>query len=229
MVDIGSLAINIKNDSNEKEILQLVREYGIEKYFKKKEVIALAGERPEYIYYIARGKTRHFIYNDDGSSKIMYFLGVGCLFGEASCYLGQESELNILAETEVIAYELPLQACVRLTNENKSFRNRLWECMSLKVVFLRHEIEVLLFKSCKYRLQNLLCSWVSETAEEPDWYTINVDYSQGLLAEIVGATRVTINRLLNELAEEGFLRTVNRKIQVNKAACAKFCHKIRPG
>ena len=43
-------------------------------------------------------------------------------------------------------------------------------------------------------------------------------YTQYELSTIVGGARVTVTKLLNELCAEGFLRILNRRIQVSQAS-----------
>ena len=48
------------------------------------------------------------------------------------------------------------------------------------------------------------------------WYKLKVHYTQYELSTIIGGARVTISKLINELCDEGFIRMLNRNVQVNQ-------------
>lgn len=101
--------------------------------------------------------------------------------------------------------------------EHPPFRDALMRCLAHKTLMLRYETASLTFNSCKDRLKRLLCASVDPEREtDPGWYELRVRYTHHQLGEIVGVARVTISRQLAELAGEGFLRTVNRRLQVNR-------------
>jgi len=81
---------------------------------------------------------------------------------------------------------------------------------------MRHEIENLSFNSCKSRLRRLFCS-IADTSRliEGRWYNLKVSYTQYELSTIVGGARVTVSKLINELCTEGFIRMLNRNIELN--------------
>lgn len=84
------------------------------------------------------------------------------------------------------------------------------------MLILRYEVANLAFNSCKNRLKRLLCSAADvEHPVENKWYNLQIHYTHSELGEIVGGARVTISRQLSELCNEGFIRMVNRKIQLN--------------
>ena len=43
-------------------------------------------------------------------------------------------------------------------------------------------------------------------------------YTQYEISTIIGSARVTTSKLINELCNDGFIRILNRKIQVSKSA-----------
>ncbi|MDD6315634.1 MAG: helix-turn-helix domain-containing protein, partial [Clostridia bacterium] len=58
--------------------------------------------------------------------------------------------------------------------------------------------------------------------EDGKWYGLASKLTHNELAAIVGSARVTISKLINELCDDGFIRIINRRAQVNMAAYEKF-------
>ncbi|MEG0441034.1 MAG: Crp/Fnr family transcriptional regulator [Oscillospiraceae bacterium] len=175
------------------------------------------------IYYIERGRTKHYMDSADGVTKILYTLTAGWFFGETPYFLKTATGLFSQTETETVLYKIPDSACQKLMVENRLFRETMLKCYSLKMLMLRYEIANLTFNSCKSRLKRLFCSSVdTEVVTEPGWYNMKVHYTHYELSEIVGGARVTISRQINELCAEGFLRTINRHMQVNIAKYKEY-------
>lgn len=178
------------------------------------------------IYYIAEGRTRHYMVGDDGTEKILYTLSDGWFFGETPCSLQEPTGLFSKTEIKTKIEIIPWSAYQKLLDTNRMFRNAILESYSNKMLILRHEIENLTFNSCKNRLKRLFCS-AADTAHLIDggWYALKVRYTQYELSTIVGGARVTISRLMNELCDDGFIRMLNRSAQVNAEAYRKFTEK----
>ena len=89
--------------------------------------------------------------------------------------------------------------------------------------YLTREIDNLSFNSCKTRLMRIYCSQVDTgKIEDGKWYGLASKLTHNELAAIVGSARVTISKLINELCDDGFIRIINRRAQVNMAAYEKF-------
>lgn len=184
--------------------------------YPAKHVFSIPGEEMESIYYIKKGRTKHYMNNADGSTKILYTLTPGWLFGETPHFLDTTTGLFSQTETEAVLYKIPPDQLDKLMAESAAFREMLVKCYSLKMLMLRYEIANLTFNSCKNRLKRLFCSSVdTERITDPGWYNLKVRYTHSELGEIVGGARVTISRQVNELCNEGFLRMINRHAQVN--------------
>ena len=112
--------------------------------------------------------------------------------------------------------------------ENELFRDTLLRCFAHKMLILRYEIGNLAFNSCKNRLKRLFCAAVErENMTDPGWYNLRIHYTHSELGEIVGGARVTISRQLTELCNEGFIRIINRRIQVSAEQYHKYMQSSR--
>lgn len=195
----------------------LIRPVGREVCYPANKVFSRPGDRLGGIYYILEGRTKHYMDNENGSVKLLYTLTKGWFFGETPLLLGLPTGLWSQTEEETRLCLLPYPQCSRLMEEQPPFRDALMRCLAHKTLMLRYETASLTFNSCKDRLKRLLCASVDmERESDPGWYELRVRYTHHQLGEIVGVARVTISRQLAELAGEGFLRTVNRRLQVNR-------------
>lgn len=207
---------------------ELITPLSIERCYPSKYIFLHPGETMDYIYYLKSGRTRHYMDNNEGMVKLLYTLTPGWFFGETPYFTKMKTGLYSQTEGDVIIYKIPRRECDKLIRENELFRNKLYECFSLKMLILRYEIANLSFNSTQDRLKRLFCSLVElapAPTSSPNWYDVKIHYTHQELGEIVGGTRVTISRQINKLCEEGFLRTLNRRFQVNKEEYSRHTNK----
>lgn len=205
------------------ELDKLVPSVGQQLVFPPKHIFSMPGEELGGIYYVQKGRIKHYMDNAEGGVKILYTLSPGWFFGETVFFLKTRTSLYSQTETKVIMYKLLDEDVKRMMDESALFRDALFRCWAHKTLILRHEIANLTFNSCKSRLKRLFCSMVdTDHITDPAWYSLKVHYTHGELGEIVGGARVTISRQLTELCNEGFLRIINRRAQVSAEAYQEY-------
>lgn len=181
-----------------------------------KTVFCNIGDPLEGVYYIAEGRTSHYIVSPEGTEKMLYTLSRGWFFGETACTLGHTSSLISKTNTETTLYLLSVDDYQKLMGESILFRQALMTSNALKTLTMRHEIENITFYSCKDRLTKLFLTTVDKSRRiDGCWYGLHVRYTHADLSVIIGSSRITITKMINELCEDGVIRLVNRKIQVH--------------
>jgi CRP/FNR family cyclic AMP-dependent transcriptional regulator len=173
-----------------------------------KKIFLSPGDKIDYVYYLKQGETMHYMINPDGMEKILYKLTHGWLFGETALFLGHTTGLHSQAVTDVVLQRMEGALVRRLFRDNTLFANYIVRNCCSKLLILRYEIENLTFNSCKNRIKR--------------FYAASVDTTQYELGIIVGAARVTVSKLMNELCDEKFLRVINRNVQVNAKLYADY-------
>ncbi|MEW4411678.1 Crp/Fnr family transcriptional regulator [Clostridium sp. AN503] len=207
----------------QKELEELIRLHSEVITYNARKIFLEPGDIMNGVYYVAEGRTRHYMVSMDGTEKILYTLAAGWFYGETPCSLSEPTGLYSSTETKTTLYCIPLREYDRLIGENKLFRDAILHSYSKKLLILRHEVENLAFNSCKDRLKRLFCS-VADTEQEIDngWFQLKIHYTQYELSTIVGGARVTVSKLINELCDEGFIRILNRNIQISVKEYYKF-------
>lgn len=193
---------------------------------KPKEIFSSPYINPESMFFIKSGRTKHYLCTDSGSVKTLFFLSPGWIFGETTYFLSRETGIYSQAHTDCLLYKFNAEICNKLLQESDLFRSKLLECLTKKTYFYRTEIESLAFNSAKDRLKSLLCSMVDTSLViDGNWHQLRVNCTHTELGEIIGATRVTISRLISELSKENFCRNMNHNIQINRRQYSAFTQK----
>lgn len=203
----------------------LLRERSTVLTYPAKKVFLEPGTTLDGVYYIASGRTCHYMVSLDGMEKVLYTLSAGWFYGEAPCKVDEPTGLYSKTEVKTTIYKIPYTVYQELLDTNKLFRDTVFWGYSAKVLIMRHEIENLAFNSCKDRIKRLLCATADTThLIEGAWYELSVHYTQYELSTIVGGARVTVCMLINELCQEGFVRNLNRKMQISAVEYERFTH-----
>lgn len=210
------------NDTRE-ELEKMIRERSSLITYPAKKIFLEPGAVLDGVYYIASGRTCHYMMSLDGTEKILYTLTPGWFYGETPCSLSTPTGLYSKTEVKTTLYKIPLKEYRQMLDNDKQFREVIMVSYAKKMLIMRHEIENLTFNSCKDRLKRLFCSAAdTEKLIEDAWYGVNIHYTQYELSTIVGGARVTVSKLINELCTEGFIRMLNHKLQINAKEYERF-------
>ncbi len=209
------------------ELEKIVEKNATKIIIPEKKVFMVPEEDFECIYFIKEGKTKHYMSNSEGIEKVLYILTRGWFFGEVANVLGNKrTSLYSTAEVRTVLYRIDSEKVNKLLDESKVFRDAILRCFAWKTIVLRYEIDNLIFNSCKDRIKRLLCSNVDkDKTYDFDWYNLKVRYTHYEIGVIVGSSRVTVSKLIKQLSDEGFIRIINQKIQVNTYMYNEYINK----
>jgi len=214
-VPLHNTSLTLPTIYNE-ELDRLIERNSTRFFYPARTTFSEPGSDFNGIFYIKSGRTKHYMANADGLEKVLYTLTNGWLFGEMAFYLGRKTGLYSATEVDTVLYKISPDRCRALLDESKLFQDALISCLAHKILIMRYEIENITFNPCKERILRLLCSAVDKSLPaDPGWYDLKVRYTHYELGVIVGAARVTVSRILNELTSEGIIRNINRRIQIN--------------
>jgi CRP/FNR family cyclic AMP-dependent transcriptional regulator len=181
-----------------------------------KTIFLRASDEMFGMFYIHSGSTRHYVTSPGGIEKIMYVLSPGWFFGEPAFFMNTKTGLFTSAETDVELWYLSKEQVDMLLDKHAEIRNTIMSCLTYKVLFLRHETESLCFNSCEDRLMRTICMCVDqETVIDGKWYGLKIQYTHYDLGVLIGSVRVTVSKIIGKLCNEGILRLINHKIQIN--------------
>ena len=141
------------------------------------------------------------------------FLASIALFANKKMFSIAERYTSAL--TDLVLYKIDANAYDILI-EKKVFRDAIIRSLSNKRAFLQRELESVTLECVKERLKNFFVL-LSDPASSKDrtWYPLSHYYTHQEIASIIGTNRVTVSRLISELAREDFLRVINKRMELN--------------
>jgi CRP/FNR family cyclic AMP-dependent transcriptional regulator len=189
--------------------------YMHQKSYRKGELIFLEGDQGNEIYFIGSGSIS--IYTFDKSKRvILAYLREGEYFGEmalmkpglvrsatAEClmptrlYILRRTDFQLLIENDRnIAFHLLDYTMDRLRRANQQI---------FDLTFLKVRSRII--KKLIYLMENY-------TAENLNEFVIPVKITHQQIAEMVGAVRETVSKVLQELQDEGLIQIQDKKIHL---------------
>ena len=195
---------------NDRE-LDVVRAVAAEKTYPKNAVVLTEGEVGDSLYMIQSGKVKVFIGDEDGREIILKILGPGDFFGEMSMIDKQARSASVNtseASTFLVLTHAAFEKCVE---QSPRIANMVMRILAQRVREADRKIGTLALMDVYGR--------VASTLLELSVYTngklmVAEKLSQQDLANMVGASREMVNRILKDLSERGFISIESKTITI---------------
>jgi CRP-like cAMP-binding protein len=192
--------------------------YGTKIEYPADKIILQPGDNCGSLYFIEEGEVLLEAYSTEGKEKIIGILERNNLFEIISFFSNNECNNFYITKEPSVLYKLDKEKILEIIDSDKDFRDAILKYICDISVYLSRSIETMVFLSCKERLYAILSgSWDDDEVINNDWYKLKYNYTKNDLIRILGVSRVTLSKTINELCEEDLIRIVNRKIQVRKS------------
>ncbi|WP_051390517.1 Crp/Fnr family transcriptional regulator [Sediminibacillus terrae] len=185
------------------------------------------GDEAEKLYFLESGSVRLVKTADDGKDLCLYYFHEGDLFGEIQ-YPGQEGQMSYTAEV--------LQDARVGVIQQRDLEILLWQHGDLAIEFSRWlgymqqltqvKLRDLMFHGKNGALASTLIR-AANTYGVQDGGTIRFTekFTNAELASLIGATRETVNRMLNQLKKQQIIDIEHGRIVILDLAELKaICH-----
>ena len=191
--------------------LDVVRAVATEKTYPKNAVVLTEGEMGDSLYMIQSGKVKVFIGDEDGREIILKILGPGDFFGEMSMIDKQPRSASVNtseASTFLVLTHAAFEKCVE---QSPRIANMVMRILAQRVREADRKIGTLALMDVYGR--------VASTLLELSVYTngklmVAEKLSQQDLANMVGASREMVNRILKDLSDRGFISVESKTITI---------------
>ena len=188
--------------------------------YKKKDYVYFDKDTSQTIYLINSGKVKLGYYTEDGNEVVKAILSKGEVFGEKA-FLGEENrnEFAQSIDNSTVICPIPVNTLQNMMKNNTSFTLSFYKLISFRIKKLERRLEILLFKDIRKRT----IEFIKELKEEFGTSLLNGDtlikhpYSQKEIATLIGASRPSLNIVLNNLRDEGYLSFHGKEIVIKNA------------
>ncbi|MFS0882961.1 Crp/Fnr family transcriptional regulator [Metabacillus niabensis] len=200
--DVMLKTIPIFSELNHEELLR-VQEIAIKRTYKKKQIVFIEGEKREAVYFIQSGIVKAYKIDEDGNEQVISLLHEGDMFPHvgffdtapypATVEIVQDAELFVILidEFEELMIRWP-QIAVKVM-----------KIMGRKIVELQQRVQDFISKDVSHRLIEILIRLAKEQGvQHVNGISIKIPITNQDFANMVGASRESINRILNQLKKD---------------------------
>ncbi len=190
--------------------------------YKKNDYIYFEEDSANKVYLIEKGKVKIGYYSEDGHEVIKAILTRGEIFGEKAI-LGENKRTEFAQSVDNTTSICPIgvETMHGLMRDNQSFSLRIYKFIGMRFKRLERRLQLLLFKDTKTRLLEFL----NELKEDYGYCCPNTGdtvikhpYTQKDIANLIGASRPTLNIILNELKESNIIDFNRKEIRLKNVA-----------
>ena len=175
--------------------------------YQKGSAVYWQGDTADRLYYLKKGRVKIYMTSENGGEKTLRIQSDGGVFGEAAFFdrLPRVSSAKVLEKSEIVAVSREILSAH--IQKHPEFAFSLMQALSERVRLLTAQVDSMAFLQADQRIARFLL----ETAENSRSYIRCTDEELGAR---VGASRVTVNRVLRKFARSGWIETRYREIRV---------------
>ena len=163
-------------------------------------LIYLQDTQATCFYYLRSGQVKSFLQSEDGGERVLNIYHAGSLFGEASFFDGLPRVSSAVALTPCQIVPIDREQVTQEFVRDPELALAMMKYLARTVRLLSSQVDQMAFRPARWRVASYLLSPGSLTCTQED------------IAAAVSVSRVTVSRILNEFAQNGWIRLGYRKI-----------------
>jgi CRP-like cAMP-binding protein len=197
------------------EDLRRLAAIGREVILPESSVLFEQGEESDGLYIVASGIIRIYLTAGDGREATISLLEEGEMIGEIALLDGLPRSAGAAALTDAKLIFIPHKLFSDLLDNSPKLSRQIMLMLCERLRAANRQVEQAIFHDLRYRLLVLLRQIaVIHGRIEKDVAIVDLEVTQGTLAQMLGASREAVNKQLRTLAKEGRVVMDGRQIRV---------------
>lgn len=191
------------------EIRKILESASPAREYVKGQIIYRQGDTAEGFYYLAKGRASVFMTSPDGMEKTLSTALEGEILGEAAFFdkLPRVSSAKAVVNSKIVSVDR--KKLISLIRSCPSLAMELLEIQAKRIRQLSAQIDSMSFLQADARIAQLLLQYKSVKKGR---MTVCLTHEE--IGSMVGASRVTVSKILNSFNKRGFIRTNYREIEI---------------
>jgi CRP/FNR family transcriptional regulator, cyclic AMP receptor protein len=183
--------------------------------FRRGDVVFREGDSGDRLFVIVDGKVKLGRSSSDGRENLLAILGPGQMFGELSLFDPGPRSATVTAVTDVSFETLSHDELVRWLTGRPDVARGLLGQLAARLRKANDVVADLVFSDVPGRVAKALLDLSSRFGRTADdGVHVHHDLTQEELAQLVGASRETVNKALADFAQRGWLRLEPRSVVI---------------
>ena len=187
----------------------------VPRHFNTGQIIFHHGDPGGLLYIIIKGKVKITHSTLDGQEALLTIFGSGDFFGELALLddSPRSASVEAIKPTEVLT--LHRDDFIRYLRNNPDFALYVLHTMAKHIRRLNNQLSDIFFLDLPGRLGRALLQLADQHGiETPEGILIDLNLTQTDLAEMVGATRVSINKAIGRFRRAKWIKNQGRRFTI---------------
>ena len=177
------------------------------------------GDESDGLYVVTAGIVRVYLTTEDGREATVFLSEEGEVIGEMALLDGLPRSAGAAALTETKLVFIPRAPFLELLESSAKLARQIILTLCERLRSTNAQIDQAIFHDLRHRLLLLLNQIaVIHGRVEADMAVIELDLTQGSIAQMLGASREAVNKQLRALAKEGRIAVEGHKIHIFRKA-----------
>ncbi len=190
-----------------------VRERMQESTYRRGEEIFREGTPGDRLYVVGAGKVKLGHTAPDGREHLLAIIGPGEILGEVSLYDPGPRTATATALAKTVVVELQHTDLLRVLDARPEISQHLLRSLAIRLRRTNDKVSDLIFSDVPGRVARALLELGARFGQQTErGLRVTHDLTQEELAQLVGATRETVNKALAEFSSRGWLQLDGRSV-----------------
>ncbi len=193
------------------EDIQRIAGSGVVKSFPKHTVLISEGDQSDFLYVILEGKVKVFVSDESGKEAILNIQGPGEYFGELALIDEVPRSASVMTLTPsrlAFVSRADFEACLA---EHPNLALKLIRTLTQRIRSLTEVVKNLALHDVYGRVARTLLKLAQE---KNGMLVIEQRLTHQDIADMVGASREMVSRIMKDLTTGGYLQTKNKIITI---------------
>jgi CRP/FNR family transcriptional regulator, cyclic AMP receptor protein len=199
------------------ETLRTLADRSVERSFPRHGRLFYQGDPGSGLFVVASGLVKVVVTSEDGEEMVLVTLGPGEALGELSIVDGGPRSASAEALEPTVALIITRPVLLELATRDRALTEALLQALGGLLRRLTEQASDLVFLDLPGRMAKLLAGLAAERGTEtPEGIELDANLTQSDLAGMVGASRQSVNQILQGFARRGYLQVQGRRIVVHR-------------
>jgi CRP/FNR family cyclic AMP-dependent transcriptional regulator len=182
---------------------------------RRGEVLFREGDSGDKLFIVTEGKVKLGKSSSDGRENLLAILGPGQMFGELSLFDPGPRSATVTAVTDCVMQSLSHDELLKWLTGRPAVARGLLAQLGSRLRKANDVVADLVFSDVPGRVAKALLDLASRFGRTADdGVHVHHDLTQEELAQLVGASRETVNKALADFASRGWLRLEPRSVVI---------------
>ncbi|WP_295624734.1 CRP-like cAMP-activated global transcriptional regulator GlxR [uncultured Corynebacterium sp.] len=183
--------------------------------FPRGTTIFNEGEPGDRLYIIIDGKVKLARHSSDGRENLLTIMGPSDMFGELSIFDPGPRTSSAVCVTEVTAASMNSDLLHQWINDHPDISGQLLRMLARRLRRTNNSLADLIFTDVPGRVAKALLQLANRFGtQEGANVRVTHDLTQEEIAQLVGASRETVNKALAEFAHRGWIRLEGKSVVI---------------